>query len=90
MTEETKDTPERPRRRFEIDIHVDGDQWDDIMRELQRLVIHVEDHGAQCRSVGGGYTTGHIVSVRYDPEMTCHRYHEKLDEYLEAIEGKAS
>lgn len=76
----------RPRRTFELDVHVDGDTWDDVLRELRHLVRHIEDHGPECKSVGGGYSTGHIVSIRHDPEMTGDRFRENLEKYLEAAQ----
>lgn len=75
----------RPHRTFELDVHVDGDLWDDVIRELHHLARHIEQHGPECSSVGGGYSTGHIVRIRHDPEMTGDRYRDLLEKYLEEM-----
>ena len=81
MTKETR-MAGRPRRTFELDVHVDGDTWSDVIRELTRMALHIEEHGPECRSVGGGYSTGHIVTVRHDSAMTGDTYRDQLDVYL--------
>lgn len=79
--------PERPRRTFELDLHVDGDSWKDVLRELLYLAHHIEEHGPECTSVGGGYSTGHRVKVRHDPEMTGDLFREHLAVYLARLDA---
>lgn len=73
---------ERPHRAFELDIHIGGDTWDEVIRDLKYLAEHVEDHGPTCSSVCGGPSGNHIVTVTRHPDMTHERYHEQNDAYL--------
>jgi len=71
-----------PRRAFELTIKIGGDTWRDVLRDLLDTARHVEQHGPQCNSVSGGYSTNHIVDVRVDPDMTHDRYVDQLEAYL--------
>lgn len=72
----------RPRRAFELRLDVDGDTWEDVANQLESIVQHVVSHGPKCESVGGSPSSGHIVIVTQNPEMTHERYFEELDLYL--------
>lgn len=73
-----------PKRRFEIEVHVSGDTWDDVKRGVEFLLPHIIDHGPNCNSVGGGCSSGYWVNVVEDPEMTPQLYVSALEAYLAA------
>lgn len=76
-----------PRRRFHVDISIDGDTWDDVARQVEELLPHIAEHGPACSSVSGGYAGGHWVHVTERPEVSREAYHAALDAYLEARKG---
>jgi len=78
--------PERPHRAYELDIHIGGDTWKDVMHDLRHLSQHIEDHGEKCQSVMGGPSCGHAVTSIVRPEMTHEKYIADLDAYLQAKE----
>lgn len=79
---------EAPKRRFEVEIHVSGDIWADVIDTLRDLLPHIEEHGPSCDSVSGGPSRGHWVRVTERPEMTHERYHEQLDAYLDELRAE--
>ena len=72
----------KPRRQFEIDIHISGDTWDDVVNEIHDTLDHVDVHGPECSSVSGGVHSGHTVTVITTPGKTSEQYHEELQQYL--------
>lgn len=72
----------RPQRTFKVTVTVQGDTWEDAMRELHACARHVEDHGPECEQVTGGYSSSSIIDVRHDPAMTGDKYRDLVDEYL--------
>ncbi len=79
---------ERPRRQFEVDIHISGDTWDDINGEMEHLADRM-NAGPQCGSVSGGCDSGHSLTVVHTPGKTSEQYHEELVEYLEWKQANA-
>lgn len=75
----------RPHRAYELDIHIGGDSWEDVLRHLQDLAHHIPDHGLECNSTSGGYSANHTVHVAHRPEMNHDRYFDDLSEYLKAL-----
>lgn len=73
----------RPQRRYKVTITIQGDTWEDAMRELRGIARHVEDHGPECQQVSGGYSTGSIVDVEFDPEMTGDKYRDLITDQSE-------
>lgn len=73
----------RPSRRFEIEIHVSGDTWDDVRHAINDVLGHIQDHGPECTSVSGSPSWGHWVTVVERPEMTHERWRQELETYLE-------
>lgn len=78
----TDNKPQRPHRAYELDIHIGGDTWSDVLADLRYLANHIEDHGEKCGSVMGGPSSNHIVTIIVRPEMTHERYISELDAYL--------
>lgn len=74
-----------PSRAFELNIKIGGDTWEDVLRNLRELASHVEDHGSNCNSVSGGYSSHHIVDVRIRPDLTHDQYSVELEEYLKNL-----
>jgi len=65
-------------RRYRVVLEVEGDTWKDAERELIRVAEHAAEHGPDCDMTSGGYSTGAIIRVTEDPEMTHDRYVEML------------
>lgn len=79
---------ERPRRKYELDLRIHGDTWEDIVRELQDLAQHAKSRGPECSSVSIGSSSGYIITVRHDPNMTGDLYQQQLEEYLKSEEAE--
>ncbi len=77
--------PVRPHRAFELDIHIGGDTWEDVMRNFHELADHIPEHGPACSSVSGSPSCGHTVSVTQRPEMTHEKYIEALRVYIDRL-----
>jgi hypothetical protein len=75
---------DRPHRAYELDIHIGGDTWDEVIWNLHELANHIPDHGPACSSVSGSPSGGHSVTVTHRPEMTHEKYIEALEAYLES------
>jgi hypothetical protein len=78
----------RPRRRFTVEIEVSGDSWEHVQRGLQDLLPHIEDHGPQCSSVSGGYSSGHWIRVTENPEMTPQKYRAEVESYVAGLKAQ--
>lgn len=68
-----------PRRKFKIKVEVDGHTFEDAARELLRMADHVSEHGEKCSSVGGGGSSGHLVSIDVHPTMTPEQWERDLE-----------
>lgn len=73
-----------PKRRFEVKLTISGDEWPDVLTQLDHAVMLLADRGPGCISCAGGLTAGHMIDVRFDPTMTAGRYREELSLYLKA------
>lgn len=73
---------EKPERAYTINIKVSADDWEACIAELNFIVDHVIEHGEICSSVSGGYSTGHIVNIEHDPEMTHEKYFELSKQWM--------
>jgi hypothetical protein len=79
-----------PKRRFDVQIGIGGDTWEDVLCSLRHLSEHLEEHGPTCNSAGGGPSAGHHVQITEDPTMTHERYHEAVESWLqEKRDGKS-
>lgn len=74
---------DRPHRAYELDIHIGGDTWEDVMRNFRELADHIPEHGPACSSVSGSPSCGHTVNVTHRPEMTNDRYFRELDAWMD-------
>lgn len=70
-----------PKRAFEVTICWGGDTWEDVMREVERSVEHLREHGPECSLVSGAPNTGGWVRVHRDAEMSSDRYFEQIEEW---------
>ncbi|RIL03113.1 MAG: hypothetical protein DCC71_15390 [Proteobacteria bacterium] len=68
-----------PKHTFELTLHVGACDWPSVVREVQRLAEHVEEHGPDCNMSSGGYGVGSYVSVEHQPDVT-------LESFVEAVE----
>lgn len=75
-----------PQRCYKLTVTVEGDSWEDVLREFRGLCRHVEAHGPECTQVSGGYSTSSTVSIEHDPNMTGDQYREIIDAYLASEE----
>lgn len=72
---------EAPNRRFCVTISLDGDTAEDIEDALRQ--IHFDWARGSRGTVTGGCSSGWIVEVTEDPEMTHDEYITALNRYLE-------
>lgn len=68
-----------PRRKYRITVEVEGHTFEDAARELLRMADHVQEHGEACSSVGGGGSSGHMVTVDVHPTMTPQQWEADLE-----------
>lgn len=76
---DAKDDPP-PQAPFTLELNVNGDTWDDLLRILQREVAHIADHGPDCKSYGGGGGGAHSVVIRRR-DVSVEQYRGELDEW---------
>lgn len=72
---------EKPKRAFELTIKIGGNTWEDVLRELSFLSVHLPEHGQDCDSVMGGCDSYHTVHVQETPGMTREKYFKELEAY---------
>ncbi len=77
-------SPPRPQRCYTLSIEIGGDTWDDVIGQLRHLAEHIEDHGPECKSVGGSPSSGHVLTITHRPEQTHEKYIAELDAYIAA------
>jgi hypothetical protein len=70
-----------PGRRFEVELKIGGDLWEDVLWELERLLGELSSHGPACSSVSGGHSSYHIVTVTEDASMTHERFSAAIQEW---------
>lgn len=80
-----------PSRAFVLRVEIGGDSWPDVVAQLRNLERGALDLSPDrppsqsgAFSIGGGYSTGHVVEVAVDPEMTNARYFAALEAHLAA------
>lgn len=74
--------PQRPQRRWTIEIKSGGDTWEDALRLLREMADHIEEHGQGCDFTAGGSDSGGFIKITEDHDMTHARYHALLDSWL--------
>lgn len=90
---------DNPRRKYEICVRVDGHTFQDALRELLVQADHIQEHGENCSSVGGGGPSSHIVNIDIHPTMTPEQFNTDLlawkarrdaqyDQREKSLEGK--
>ena len=68
-----------PRHAFEVTLRAGANDWPEIVRIVNDLTIHHEQHGPVCELIqGSGY-----IKVETDPTMTEERYRKELQEWAE-------
>lgn len=73
---------DKPQRRWTLEIHVQGDEWERVMVEAERLARHVAEHGPACDLVSGGSDVGSWIRVQERPEQTHEKYIAELAAHL--------
>lgn len=76
---------ERPHRKYQLEINVEGDTWEDAKRLFKSCREHVDANGEKSSLVHGGYSEGGFVRVIHQPDMTPERYNRELDAYCESL-----
>ena len=74
----------KPKRCYDITVRVGADTWEDAARELERVALHVVDHGPECNQVSGGPDSGSWVHIDHNPEMTHDRYFEDVERFKDS------
>lgn len=73
-----------PNRRFELRIELSSDDIQTLRRRLEDIVWQLDGVEGKYSSVGGGYSSGHIITLEEFPEQTHEKWEADLDAYLEA------
>lgn len=68
------------KRRFELSIQLSADEMPVMRRRLEEILMLLDGVEGKYSSVGGGYSSGHIVTLDEHPGQT----HEKWEADLEA------
>ena len=78
--------PGQPHRRIVFRAKIEADSWDDLYGHLRSLTTQMACDGNRLstRSVSGGYSSGHIITIEEDVEMTHDKWAAELDAHLEA------
>lgn len=78
-----------PRRAFHAEITIGSDTLADLVRELEDLADRVE-RGHAGDYLSGGVSSGVILRLSHDPEMTSDRYHAANLAWLDARRAEAT
>jgi hypothetical protein len=79
----------KPERRICLNIDIDADTVEDAVGELKSLIIKMLHRGEEdIHSVSGGNSTGSIITMKVNPEITHDTFIEELNKYLEVIENE--
>jgi hypothetical protein len=75
-----------PHRRLVMRAKIEADSWSDLYGHLKSLVTQMacNDHRLSKQSISGGYSTGHIIVIEEDEDMTHDKWAADLDAWLEA------
>lgn len=89
-THEEGTSPERlqpPHRRLVLTLELNADSWEDAIQALESLVLDLELGHCRMGSVSGGYSSGYLLRVQEDPEITHERYMEAVHAYVAQLRG---
>lgn len=75
-----------PHRRLVMRAKIEADSWDDLYAHLCSLTTEMacNSNRLSTRSISGGYSSGHIITVEEDVEMTHDKWAAELDAHLDA------
>ena len=72
------------KRRFELRIELSADDRQTLQRRLEDMVWQLGEVSGKYSSVGGGYSSGHIITIEENPEQTHEKWEQDLEAYLAA------
>jgi len=72
----------KPHRRFECNLEVSADSIDDLCGALNNIIFSIKNKETR-RCVSGGCTSGYILAIEEDKNMTHEQFIKDLKLYLE-------
>lgn len=80
---------EQPHRRYRLTLELQADTFEELLVNMEEIQLDLRDgntkrHGGRFHSVMYGPSSGYVVDVHVDTEMTHERYYEQLEAYLAA------
>lgn len=78
----------KPKRRFELEIKISGDNWPDVEQKVQEAVTIVLKHAHNCTSFGVGYSSSYSIQLTESPEMTGERYRKELADHVDVLNAE--
>ena len=66
-----------PAHPFEVRINIGGDDWDYVLRTMERLAEHLREHGPECGMCSGGAGGSHSVSIA-KRNISVEEFHAEL------------
>lgn len=72
----------KPRRRFHLEISVEGDTWEVVKQVVGEMLKALDDGPDKCCLVGGHVDCGYSMRLSQDFNMTHEKYVEELNKYL--------
>ena len=71
-----------PKHAYELTVQIGADDWPTVIREIERLAAHIEDHGPECSMSSGGYGVASSVNI-VTRDVTPEQYRKELAEWME-------
>lgn len=71
-----------PKHPFELSLQIGGETWELVVHELYEMARHVEEHGPNCTSFGGGGGTAHTVTIE-KRDISPADYRKELQDWFE-------
>ncbi len=71
----------KPKRVYEITIHLSADSAKDIRGALRSIDLEF-DRGGPRDMVSGGVDSGWTIECENNPEQTSEKFHEELEIYI--------
>jgi len=73
----------KPHRAHVVKISIEGDNWEDVISELNSILYNIQKDGPSPTRLCGGGSCSSILEYRYYPEVTPESYIRDVREWLE-------
>lgn len=81
---------DKPKRRYEVDIHIGADDLKSLKHAIDNISFDLErrEEDAPINMVSGGVDTGYSVNAAVDTSITHDSWYISLEAYLAAMKAE--